>query len=239
MLNMRIGIHQPNFFPWMGYFYKISLCDTFVFLDHVEYTKNSYTKRVKIHTPNDFQNEQYITVPLQKHSDFTSINSLQIADNIKWQKKISAQIYETYHKAPFYKQIEPLLTTFFKNPLEELSFSHFNIEIIKYISELLGLKPSWIQSSEIYNLHSATDINLAIASQLKANTYISGLGAKRYQDESIFTERSMKLEYSDYPKKFEDLEIPNHFFNKSILSYLAHYSLDELRNNLTFISQSP
>jgi len=230
---MRIGIHQPNFLPWMGYFYKISLSDTFVFLDHVEYTKNSYTKRVKIHKPNDFNTEQYLTVPLQKQSDYTSINSLQIANNINWQKKILAQIYETYHKAPYYYQIEPILSRFFIQPIKTSSFSSFNIELIKYVSGLLELTPQWLLSSELNIPNSIQDVNLEIATRLKGDSYLSGLGAKKYQDENLFTERNMKLEYSDFPARFKELDIPTHFLNKSILSYLAYFHFDVLKK-ITF-----
>jgi hypothetical protein len=226
---MRIGIHQPNFLPWMGYFHKIALSDTFVFLDHVEYTKNSYTKRVKIHTPNDFSKDQYLTVPLQKHSDYIAISSLQIANNINWQKKMVAKIYETYHKAPFYHQIEPLISIFFTPPINHTSFSSFNIEVIKYISELLELQPQWLLSSEMNIPSTCKDVNIEIATRLKGTSYLSGLGGKKYQDESLFLERNMQLEYSDYPAKFKELDIPIHFLNKSILSYLAYFHFDVLK----------
>jgi hypothetical protein len=45
---MTIAIHQPNYLPWLGYFYKIYASDVFVFHDAVEFSKASYTKRCKI-----------------------------------------------------------------------------------------------------------------------------------------------------------------------------------------------
>ncbi|MBK8887840.1 MAG: WbqC family protein [Saprospiraceae bacterium] len=40
-----IAIHQPNFFPWLGYFYKMSKADVFVFHDNVQITKSGPTRR--------------------------------------------------------------------------------------------------------------------------------------------------------------------------------------------------
>ncbi len=225
---MHIAIHQPNFLPWMGYFYKIAQCDTFVFLDHVEYTKKSFTKRVKIHKPDSLEEDQYITIPLQKHSDHATINSLKLIEDDRWQKKICAQIYNTYHKAPYYYQIEPLLERFFNQPLNSNSFPQFTMEIIKYISESLELKPQWVTSSELDINFSGIDVNLDIISYLHGQTYISGMGAKKYQDESLFFEKGIQLEYSDFPSHFETLELPKHFLNKSILSYLSCFELNEL-----------
>jgi len=226
---MRIGIHQPNFLPWMGYFYKIAQCDTFVLLDHVEFTKKSYTKRVKIHKSKNLEADQYLTVPLQKHSDHASIHSLKLMENEKWQKKTRNQIYDTYHKSPYYHQIEPLVDRFFNQPQMSDSFSNFNIEIIKCVAELLELKPQWILSSELGIEYSGIDINLEIVKHLGGHTYISGMGAKKYQDEDSFINNKIELQYSDFPSYFQTLDIPDHFLNKSIISYLAYYELEHLK----------
>ena len=34
-MNLVIAIHQPNFFPWLGFFDKINRSDIFIILDHV------------------------------------------------------------------------------------------------------------------------------------------------------------------------------------------------------------
>ncbi|MEM7600815.1 MAG: WbqC family protein, partial [Verrucomicrobiota bacterium] len=37
-----IAISQPTFLPWMGYFNLIAQADIFVFLDDVQYEKQSW-----------------------------------------------------------------------------------------------------------------------------------------------------------------------------------------------------
>ncbi|MEC8198310.1 MAG: WbqC family protein, partial [Pseudomonadota bacterium] len=45
---MIVAIHQPNYFPWLGYFRKMIEADVFIFLDDVQFSKGSYTNRVGI-----------------------------------------------------------------------------------------------------------------------------------------------------------------------------------------------
>lgn len=217
----------------MGYFYKMAQCDTFVFLNHVEYTKKSFTKRVKIHKGQNVDKDQYIGIPLKKHSDFIPIDELEIASHTSWQKKISAQIYNTYHKAPFYYQLDSILIAFFTERLNSDSFSTFTIEIIKHIAQLIDLQPQWIISSEMPSELFVDNLNIDIVTYLKGEVYISGMGAKKYQNASPFIENGIQLIYSDYKSYFQTLDIPDHFFNKSILSYLAYYELNQIKEFLS------
>lgn len=231
---MRLGIHQPNFLPWMGYFYKMSKCDTFVLLDHVQFSKSSPTRRVKIHKAYGSTDETYITVPLQRHSDFASIDSLQLLDDDKWLKKISAQVHTSYHKAPFYHQVTPLMDTFFSTKPETLSFSDFTSKLILHIASILEIQPRVLRSSELKIKKHSDDTNLAISKMLGAETYISGMGAKKYQDEQRFEAQGIKLEYSDYIDLFRTLKLPEDFLDRSVICILANYDLETIREMMNF-----
>ncbi len=226
---MKVAIHQPNFLPWMGYFYKIGQCDSFVFFDDAEYTKRSFIRRVKIHKPRKTDEDKYLIVPLQKHSDFDDISKLKLLPDSKWQQRIKAQIHQTYSKAPYYFQLESILDMFFKDGRDGDSFSAFSIDIILHVASMLGLDRKWIYSNDLDIKKHKAEANIEIINKVGGTEYISGLGAKKYQTEDQYLKEGIKLTYSDFPAHFKSGSLPLHFMNKSVVSYLAWYPIAEIQ----------
>ena len=99
---MILSAHQPAYLPWLGYFDKIIKSDVFVFLDTVQFEKNSFINRNKIKTP---QGSVWLTVPvkLKGHLDVPLLK-IEIDHKINWQKNHLKSIYLNYKKAPHYKE---------------------------------------------------------------------------------------------------------------------------------------
>ena len=82
-----IAIHQPNFLPWFGFFEKIKRVDQFVFLDHVPYSKGSYTNRVQYFCKSS-QKNKWLTVPIKNAPLGTAIHEIKLAESSTWESKV-------------------------------------------------------------------------------------------------------------------------------------------------------
>ncbi|MFC1517581.1 WbqC family protein [Candidatus Margulisiibacteriota bacterium] len=196
-MSKKIGIHQPNFLPWLGYFYKIKHSDIFVYLDTVQYTKNSLQNRNKIKTP---QGEQWIAIPVLSKGKFGQLTKdVEINLNEKWKEKILKGLEMNYKKAPFFSEYFPklkaILEKYSGNKLSELS-----IELIEWLCRKLEINTSRKKASELGldpELKS-TDMLVEICKKSGADTYLSGAGGSNYQEEEKFKQVGIVLEYTKF-----------------------------------------
>jgi hypothetical protein len=193
-----IAIHQPNYLPWLGYFYKIAQADVFVFLDDVEYTKRSFTRRVHIRKAKGSQEKAYLIVPLKRHSDDTLICKLAIDHSQNWQKKQLNQLSNTYNGAPAYEKISMLVSGWMEQSVNYQSLAEWNQFLIQQISSFLGLSTTFVRSSDLPVAGKATELNRAIVRHLDGTIYLSGQGARKYQREEDFRQEGIQLQYSAF-----------------------------------------
>ena len=134
---------QPYFFPYIAYFQLVGLVDKFIFYDDVNFIKNGWINRNRILINGE---ARYMTVHLKNASSFKLTNEVEFLDN---RDKLLKTLDLTYKKAPFFKEVFPLLENclnFRTNKISELS----KATIIK-TCEFLGLNTIFESSSESYS----------------------------------------------------------------------------------------
>ena len=107
-----IGILQPVYLPWMGYFEQMAYVDQFIFMDDVQYTRHDWRNRNRIKTVNG---SIWLTVPVKKHSQKTAIRHIEINYTHNWIYKHLKSIELNYRKTPYFQplfsEIETILTS--------------------------------------------------------------------------------------------------------------------------------
>lgn len=189
---MICSIHQPNYIPYLWLFNKIKESDIFVFYDIAQYTKWDYHNRNKIKWSNW---EILLSLPV-------SVSLWQEIKDVKFDNKILKKhlrsIEQNYKKAKYYNEYIDKIREIYSYDWDNIS--EFNINTIKKISEILGIKTKFIVLSDIVEKidSKSTDALVDICKLVWADEYISWAGWRTYIEEDKFSDAWIKLHYQDY-----------------------------------------
>ena len=190
------AIHQPNFFPWLGYFYKIAKSDVFVILDTVDIeigTADAITNRTRIKTSSGVQ---WVTVPIKK-GESKLIKDIAIDNTRKWRETMLKTIYFQYKKSQNFDSFYPIVADLLNYTTDSLS--EYNVHIIESLSKYMGLETKIVLASDMDNLSDDRNMRLVdICRQNCCDTYLSGNGGRKYHDEQLFADNGVLVKYTDF-----------------------------------------
>lgn len=192
-MSKVVAIHQPNYLPWLGYFYKMASCDTFVLLDNVLLSKQSVTTRCQIKGK---EGVRILPVPLATKG--CRINEAAICCDGKWQLKHWHSMEDAYRLSRYWNEYNPIFERVYRGTTWS-SLSQLNVSLITTIEGMLGLDIKIISSSELNVTASDKSGRIVeICKMLDADTYLSGTGGRSYNDEEVFRRAGVELAYTDF-----------------------------------------
>ena len=206
---MIVTIHQPNYFPYPGFFQKVLLSDIYVVLNRAQF-EFDITNRNKIITLEGSWSR--ISVPIKKGQKFFEIRNVEINNDQPWAEKNWDLICKSYDNSPFFNLYKATLNSVFKKNWN-LIFD-LNFYTLKKVLEWLNIKTKIIFDSELDVTGKSSEHLLNICKKLGATKYLSGPGGRDYLNEKIFEQNKIKVEYQKYdpviyPQKYAKSFVPN------------------------------
>lgn len=104
---MKLGIMQPYFFPYSGYFALIAKTDRWVVFDVTQYTPRTWMNRNRILHPKE--GWQYVNLPLKKAGQSIRILEAESVDVAKARDTILGQLVHYKKHAPFYEEVRKIV----------------------------------------------------------------------------------------------------------------------------------
>lgn len=220
---MILSAHQPAYLPWQGYFDKIARSDVFVYLDTVQFEKNSFINRNQIKTP---QGALWLTIPVKTrgHTSAT-MRSTEIDDSQPWRKKHLKAIEMNYRKAPCFDErftkIEQLLN------FPESNLAEYCLHQLEFWLAELAIDTCIVRSSQLSISSAKSDLVLDLCKYYKVTHYLSGALGRDYLVEDDFCKAGIVIEYQryqpvSYPQLWGDfipyLGILDSWMNGAVLS---------------------
>ena len=215
---MKIAIHQINYFPYPGFFHKISQADVLVIQDDVQFDKKA-TNRNKIISSTGYT---WINVPIKKGHKSLPIMDVKINNEIPWGKINLKKICAGYNKAKFFHLYKDYFENLYKK--EWNNIFDLNFETIKQVLRWLDIKVEIVIESELRVSGQPTERLVKVCKKLGADTYISGIGGKRYLDEKLFEKNKIIIKYQNYN--------PIRYLQHSSKSFIPDLSIIDLLANM-------
>lgn len=226
---MIIGIMQPYFWPYLGYFQLICAVDQFVIYDNIEYTKKGWINRNRYLCNGK---DKYFTIPLKRDSDFLDIERRYVSDDFD-REKLKKQIEMAYKKSPNFQSIFPLFCDCIEYRGENLfDFIYYSI---KKINSFLDINTDIIVSSTLGIGHEVKgkDKVLAICKKLGATEYINAIGGQTLYDKQEFKQNDISLSFIQMNPNIEYQQFDNQFIPMlSILDVLMFNSVENVKRML-------
>ena len=228
---MRIGIMQPYFFPYLGYWQLMNAVDRYVVYDDVNFIKGGRINRNSI-LMNGAAHP--INLPLLGASPNKHINEVQVNPDPVARGKLLRTIEQSYARAPYYADAMPVIAAALECPEEDLG--KFLYSSFRTVGAYLGIGTELILSSEMQKDCSlkGKDKVLHICGLLGADEYFNSIsGVPLYEPyRAEFEAAGIELKFPkmrpvEYPQ-FKNEFVPN----LSIIDVMMFNSREECRRLL-------
>ena len=226
---MKIGIMQPYFFPYIGYFQLLNMVDKYVVFDTAYFANNKWGFRNRIlinGAPGFFR------VSTLKASQNKRLNEIIVSGDIEAKKKNIHALECAYKKAPHFPEVMPVLEQFLLADYDNLS--EYNVASNRLICDFLGIKTEILLFSE---LDCDRDLRMQyrifdVCRVLGGNEYINAIGGTELYDFEEFRENGIELAFLKpddimYPQ-FGGEFVPN----LSIIDVMMFNSVPEIQKML-------
>ena len=223
---MKVGIMQPYFLPYIGYWQLINAVDKYVIYDDVNFIKGGWINRNRILMNNE---PKLFNIQMQGASPNKLINQIEILPNNVWKEKLLKTIENCYRKSPYYNEVYPIIEDIIK--FDEKNLSKYIENSIMKICEYLDIKTKLITSSTINknNELKGQDKVIEICKILGASEYYNAIGGQSLYSYGDFENSGIKLSFLQTDKVEYNQFNDDFIANLSIIDVMMFNSVEKIK----------
>lgn len=226
---MKLGIMQPYFLPYIGYWQLMNAVDTYVIYDDVNFIKGGWINRNRI-----LMNGEVKMINLQMHNASPNklINEVEVLGNSIYNKKLLKTLKSCYKKATYYSDVFPVIESIITQ--DEKNLAKYLEHSIKKICEYLLIDTELIVSSTINknNDLKGQDKVIEICKTLGMDEYFNAIGGQKLYSYEDFAKQEIKLKFLK-TGTVEYKQFDNEFVsNLSIIDVLMFNSVGDIKKML-------
>lgn len=228
-MSLKLGIMQPYYFPYLGYFQLMNAVDTFVILDDVQFMKGGWIHRNRILLEGD---KKQIHMKIDHMSQNKKIHEHERAVDPVHEGYQLRLLSHAYKHAPFYEDVMPMIERIMKD--DEPNVAVYLEKLLIEVRDYLGLDTKVLVASSLDYDKSLKreELVIEICRSLNTDHYINAIGGQALYEKEKFAKSGISLDFI----KMDRIEYPqfNHPFvpDLSIIDVMMFNSKSKIRELL-------
>jgi hypothetical protein len=196
---MLVAIHQPLYFPWLGYLDRMAKSSLFVVLDHVQFERRNYQNRASFMLEGE---PRWLTVPVVQVSQKERILEKQVDNSAEGSRQWGPIHFKTlryaYRKAPHFERYAPRLREILEARWERLL--DLDLATMEFLRDAFEIRTPLRLSSQMEPVGARSDLLLNICRSLgPETTFLGGMGgSRRYLDKEAFAQAGVGVRWQEF-----------------------------------------
>lgn len=229
MTKLKLGIMQPYYFPYLGYFQLMNAVDTFVILDNVQFVKRGWIQRNRILLEGGMKQIHMKIDHMTQHKKICEHNRIIDLVHEHYQIRLLSHAYK---HAPYYGEVMPMIERIMND--EEPNVAVYLEKLLTEIRNYLELDTELLVASSLDYDKSLKreELVIEICRSLNTDHYINAIGGQALYEKEKFAKSGISLDFI----KMDRIEYPqfNHPFvpDLSIIDVMMFNSKSKIRELL-------
>ena len=226
---MRLGIMQPYFFPYIGYWQLMNAVDKYVIADDLNFIKGGWINRNRILVHGE---AKMLSLPLQGASHNKLINAIAVTGDAATKNNLLKTIEINYRKAPYFSAAFPVVERIIAQ--EEKNLAKYLEYAIREICQYLAINTDLIVLSSINNKKDLKrqDKVIDICKILGSADYWNAIGGQEIYSYKDFASEGIVLKFLQTAdvkyKQYSNEFVPD----LSIVDVMMFNSLEDIKKIL-------
>ncbi|CUN52945.1 WbqC family protein [Roseburia inulinivorans] len=234
---MKLGIMQPYFIPYIGYWQLMNAVDKYVIYDDVNFIKGGWINRNRILVNGE---PKYFNVPMLGASPYKLINEVGVNNDRKLTDKNLRALEGAYRKAPYYGDVFPLMERVLESGKDDIA--SYIAESFRIIGEYLDIKTEFIISSDLEKdcEQKGQDKVLSICKLLGATEYYNAIGGQELYSFEDFKAQDITLKFlktSDIVYEQFGNEFQPNLSIVDVMMFNSREQVQQMLNEYTLITE--
>ena len=209
---MKLGMNQPYFFPYLGFYQLVSAVDRFIIYDNLNYIQYGWINRNRFLVVGG--DPTYFNALTEDSSPNRKIRDIKLSAKSNWRRKLLNTFSLNYRKSPFFDETYALIEPVIRSDTNSLSVmaaqsivevsKHLQIKTEIVANPVYDELESLLEQDDLARAFPAIKLRrperkvyrvIAVCRMMKANRFVNAIGGQALYDKDEFKANGIELQF--------------------------------------------